>query len=69
MKLSNPTFFCVVHRGQQADGTAGAQTPMRGGRSYLPLDDILLPPAKDTMCDIEEVSDDGGETSVSNGSG
>jgi len=62
MKLSNPTFFCVVHCGQQADGTAGAQTSLRGGRSYVPLDVILPPPAKDMICDIEEVSHDGGVT-------
>jgi len=49
MKLSNPTLVCVVYRGQQADCTADAQMPMRGGRSYLPLDDILLPPAKDII--------------------
>ena len=62
MKLSNPTLFCVVYRGQQADGTDGAQTPMRGGRSYLPLDDILPPPAEDMIDDIGEESDDDGET-------
>ena len=62
MKLSNPTLFCVVYRGQQADGTDGAQTPMRGGRSYLPLDDILPPPAEDMINDIGEESDDEGET-------
>jgi len=61
MKLSNPTLFCVVYRGQQADGTDGAQTPMRGGRSYLPLDDILPPPADDMINDIGEESDDDGE--------
>jgi len=62
MKLSNPTFLCVVYRGQQADATDGSQTPMRGGRSYLPLDDILPPPAEDMIDDIGEESDDDGET-------
>jgi len=62
MKLSNPTLFCVVYRGQQADRTDGAQTPMRGGRSYLPLNNILPPPAEDMIDDIEEESDDDGET-------
>jgi len=62
MKLSNPTVLCVVYRGQQADGTDGAQTPMRGGRSYLPPDDILPPPAEDMIVDIREESDDDGET-------
>jgi hypothetical protein len=36
MKLSNPTLFCIVYCGQQADGRDGAQTPMHGGRSYHP---------------------------------
>jgi len=62
MKLCNPTLFCVVYHGQHADGTDGAQTPMRGGCSYLPLGDILLPPAKDMIDDIGEESDDDGET-------
>jgi len=62
MKLSNPTVFCVVYRGQQADGIDSAQTPLRGGRSYFPLDDILPPPAEDIIDDIGEESDDDGET-------
>jgi len=33
MKLKNPTLFGVVYRGQQANGSAGAQTSMDGGRS------------------------------------
>jgi len=44
MQFSNPMLFCVVYRGQHADGTAGTHMRMRGGRSYLPLDDILPPP-------------------------
>jgi len=36
--------------------------PMCGGRSYLPLYDILRPPAKDMIDDIREQSDDDGET-------
>jgi len=62
MKLSNPTLFCVVYRVQEADGTDGAQTSTRGGRSYLPLDDILPPPAEDIINDIGEESDDDGKT-------
>jgi len=62
MKLSNPMRCCVVYRGQEADGTDGAQTSMRGGRRYLPLDDILPPPAKDMIDHIGEESDDDGET-------
>ena len=51
----------VLHHvcGQQADGTSGTQTPMRGGRSYLPLDDILPPPAKNMIDNIcGELDDD-----------
>jgi hypothetical protein len=32
-KLSHGMLFRVIYRGQQADGTDGTQTPMRGGRS------------------------------------
>ena len=66
MKKSKPTLVCVVYRGQQADGTDGAQTPMRGGLSYLPLDDILPPPAKDMIDHIGEELDDDGETRCPN---
>jgi len=62
IKLSNPTLFCIISHGQQADGTAGAQTPMCSGRSYLPLHDIVPPPAKDMIDDIGEELDDDGET-------
>jgi len=54
MKLTNPMLFWVVYRGQEADGTSGTQTPMRGGRSYLPLYDINQPPAKDMFDNIRE---------------
>ena len=66
MKLSNPTLFCIVYHSQQTNSTAGAQTPMRGGHSYLPLDDILPPPAEDMIDDIGEESDDDGETCYQN---
>jgi len=49
---NNPTLFCVVCHGQQADCTAGAQTPICGGHSYPPLDDILPLPAEDMIDDI-----------------
>ena len=62
MRLSNPMLFCVMYLGQQADGTAAAQIPMRGGRSSHPLDDILPPPAEDMIHDIGEESDDHGKT-------
>jgi hypothetical protein len=57
MTLSNPMLFCVVYCDQQADSTDGVQMPMRGGCSYLPLDDILPPPAEDMIEDIGEKSD------------
>jgi hypothetical protein len=59
MQLSNPTHFGVLYCGQQADVTAGAQTPLRAGRSNLPLDHIHPPPAED-MIDYmgEELDDD-----------
>jgi len=61
MELSNPMLFGIVYRGQHSNGTDSAQMPMRGGRSYLPLDHILLPPAKDMIDDIGEELDDDGE--------
>lgn len=48
---------CVVYRGQQAYDKSGAQRPIGGGRSYLPLDDILPPLGKDMINDIREASD------------
>jgi len=61
MKLCNPMLFCVVYRCQRADVRAGAQTPMHGGRSYLSLDNLLAPPAKDMIDNIGEESHDDGE--------
>jgi len=58
MKLNNPTLFSVVYCGQQANGTAGAQTPMHGGLSYPPPNNILPPPAEDMMDDVGEELDD-----------
>jgi len=66
MKLGNPTLLCVVYRGQQADGRDGAQMPLRGGRSYLPLDDILRPPAEHMIEDIGKELDDNGATQRQN---
>jgi hypothetical protein len=54
IQLINPMLFCVVYRGQQADGTAGAQPSMRGCCSYLCPDAILPPPAEDMIDDIGE---------------
>jgi len=62
LKLTNPMHFRVVYCGQQADSTAGAQTPVHGGRNYLPLDDILPPPAEDIIDNIRHKSDNDGET-------
>jgi hypothetical protein len=56
-KFCNPTLLYVVYCGQQTDGTAGAQTPMRGGPSYLPQDDILPPPGKSIIDDLREELD------------
>jgi hypothetical protein len=58
MKFNILTIFLIVYLGQHANGTAGAQTAMHGGCSYLPLDDILTPPAKDVIDDIGEELDD-----------
>jgi len=54
--------FCVIDCGQQADGTAGSQTPMLGGRSYFALDEILPPPGQDRTDSTGEESDDDGKT-------
>jgi hypothetical protein len=62
MKLWNPTHFCIVHHGQQANSTDGAQAPMLGGHSYHLPDDILVPPAKDMIDNIGEESDGDGKT-------
>jgi hypothetical protein len=61
MRLNNPRCFCIVHRGEQADCTDGAQTPLRGGCSQLPLDDIIPLTAEDMTDDIGEEPDDDGE--------
>jgi len=61
MKLNNAMPLHVVYHGQQTNGTSGAQTHMHGGRSYLPLDDILPPPHGDMIKDIEERSDNDAE--------
>jgi hypothetical protein len=56
MKLNNPTLFSIVHYGQEADSTAGTQTPIRVGRCYLHLDIILPPPAENMINHIGEGS-------------
>jgi len=66
MKFSNQKLFCVAYHGQQEDGTACAQTQMRSGPSYLPLNDILPPPANNMIDDIGEELDDNGETQRTN---
>jgi len=62
MELYNPTLLCVVHCGKQADGTSGAHRPLRGGHSYLPLNDILPSQAEDMIDNIRVESDDDAET-------
>jgi len=56
IKLCN--LQCVLYGCQQADGTSGAQTPMRAAGSYFPLDDILPPLAEYMIDDIGEEWDD-----------
>jgi hypothetical protein len=51
--------FCVIYRCHHADRTDGAQTPLSGGRSNLPLIDIIPPPAVDIINSTENESDDG----------
>ncbi|KAF8544586.1 hypothetical protein BDD12DRAFT_872549 [Trichophaea hybrida] len=43
------------------NNTVAGWTPMRGGRSYLPVDDILPPPADNMIDNIGEKSDDDAE--------
>jgi hypothetical protein len=62
MKLSNLLAFNMIYRGQQADGTDGAQMPKSGGCSYLPLNDIILPSAEHTIEAIGDELDDDHET-------
>jgi len=52
MQLINPTLFWVIYRGQEANRSAGALTPPRGGCSYLTLYGIIQPPAEDVIDDI-----------------
>ena len=66
MIFNNPKMFCVGYCGQQADSTFAAPTTMRGGGSYLPLDNILPFPAGDMIDDILEESDHDAETRCSN---
>jgi len=61
LNLHHATRFCIVYRGQWTDSTSDAQSPMHGGRSYLPLDDNFAHPAEDMIDDIREKSDDDAE--------
>jgi len=62
MKLNSTMRVCIVYCGQHAYGTGGAWTPTRGGRSYIPLDDLIPHAAKDTIDDVMVESDDDAET-------
>ena len=62
MNLSSPTLFCVIYCGQQANSTAGALVPIRGGGSDLALDDARTPTTKELLNDIAEELDDDGVT-------
>jgi len=61
MKSSNRMLYCFICCGQQTDGTSGAQMPMGGACSYIPLDDILPPSAGDTINNFREELDDDAE--------
>lgn len=52
MKSNSSTLVSVVCCSQQGDSTSVAQVPMRGGHSYLPLEYIFTPPAKDMIDEI-----------------
>jgi len=62
MKSNNPMLLCVIYCSRQAYGESGAQMPMCGGHSYLPVDEILTPPAKDIIEVMREESYDYAET-------
>jgi len=62
MKLHNPILLCIVYCCQQADARACGRTPMHGGRSFLPLPDILPPPAEDMIKDFRQESSDDGDS-------
>jgi len=62
IKIHNLMLCSVVYRGQQADGTSGAQTSLGGGHSYRYLDDNLSPPAEHMMDNMGEESHDDAET-------
>jgi len=64
MRLKIKQFFASINRGQQADGTSGAQTRLHVGPSCLPLDDILPAQAEDKSGDIGEELDDDAETQL-----
>jgi len=49
MKFHNKELFSVIYWGEQAYRTCGAQTPVHGGRSYLPVDAIFPPPVEDVI--------------------
>jgi hypothetical protein len=65
-QLSGPTPICVVYLGQPADITVGERTPICGGRSQYPLNNILPPQAEDMIDKIVVASDDDGKTQPPN---
>lgn len=58
MKLHNPTLFCIIYHGQQADATSRTKPSVYCSHSYLLLDNIHQPPAKKIMNDSREGTDD-----------
>jgi hypothetical protein len=66
MIFRNQPGVFVIDWSQQPDGTDGAQTSICGGLIYLPLDDILPPPAEDMIDDIGDELDEDGEMPLPN---
>jgi hypothetical protein len=62
MKFSNPKHCRVSYHSQQADGTDGAQMPMHGCRTDLPVVVILPLPVQDMIDPIREYSEEDGDT-------
>jgi len=62
MRLQNPSLLCIVYWGQQGNGTSSVLTPMCAGRSYLHLEDIITPTAKNMIAKNGEESYDNAKT-------
>jgi len=58
MEVHNPMLLYVIYLAKQANSTSGAQTPLHGGHSYLPWDEIHPPPPNLIMDHIRVELDD-----------